>query len=157
MSMTEGTGTRRGDLLYSTWHRTKSITRYGLTPQQADALGMVNLDALLRCERWVEYARCCNEPLALIETAIGTHQTHKNATVTTRLAARCNPPIEAFCALVQPNESWTDIDAFKVKRLYPEPSRWFDMTPRQWAHKLMEIRERGHHAETCTAHRKQAA
>lgn len=148
MSMTEGTGSRRGDLLYSAWHRPQSIRRW-VSADEADALGMVNLDVVLRCERWVEYARCCSEPLVLVETAIGTHQTHKSATVTMRMAKRMNPPLEAYIALLDPNATYTDVERFRVRMIHPRRSPWVDLTPEQWAHKLVEIRARAYHADHC--------
>lgn len=148
MSMTEGTGSRRGDLLYSAWHRPQSIRRW-VSADEADALGMVNLDVVLRCERWVEYNRSCSTPIALIETAIGTHQTHKVATVTANLAAPRAHPLEAYCVLIEPNDTWTDIKSFRVRMVGPNRSQWVDLTPEQWAHKLVEIHRRGEHAPDC--------
>lgn len=133
-------GTR--DRSYSAWHRRLSLRRFiGL--ERAQLAAMIDLDACV----YVEFDSATREPLALIETAMDRGQSHKCASVTKRLGARAMIP--AYCVLYRlgptknpADPSHWDIDAFRVKRLWPRPDReWRCLAPDQWARALLQIRE----------------
>src|SRR5712691_7246006 len=133
-------GTR--DRIYSAWHRRLSTRRFvGL--EKAQLLSMIDLDGALYCE----FDTGTSEPLALIETALDRGQKRKVATVTRRLAQRARLPAYAvlyrIAATANPADpSQFDIDAFRVRRLWPVPERdWRTVTPAEWARALVQIRE----------------
>jgi hypothetical protein len=129
------------DRSYSAWHRRKSTRRF-IGIEKAQLLAMIDLDASL----YVEYDDGTKEPLALIETARDVGQTFKTATVTLNLAKRADLP--CFVVLYSLSDSlnpadvtWKDIESFRVKRLYPNPSSvWETLSPQQWAEKLLSMR-----------------
>lgn len=132
------------DRSYSAWHRRASTRRF-IGIERAQNLAMIDLDASL----YVEYDDGTKEPLALIETAMDRGQPFKPATVTTKLARRCDPPIAAYVLLYKLSDmplacdpQWKDIDSFRAKRLWPKPeSNWREFTPKQWAECLVRLRE----------------
>lgn len=128
MSMEERTGHR--DLTYSGWHRPSSIHRY-TGYSWAQQLGMIDIDD-------VEYCRKCNQPLALIETALDTGQAHKTGTVTANLAIAAGIP--AYAVLYRKTED-QDIDQFRLRRLTPQPDpAWRTLTPAEYAQCLVTLR-----------------
>lgn len=151
MTLHEVTGRRDVEQLYSEWHRPNSIRRFLPPGVDPDSLGLVNIDHIVRCERWSEYCRTCCRTLALIESALGAHQTHKTAKVTQQLALELKR--EAFIVLVVPAADGEDIESFRVRRIAPSVSPWRDFTPREWALKLVEIRQRADRCSDCPDHR----
>jgi len=137
---------RIADKLYSEWHRVEKIRRF-VGPADADALGMINIDALLRCERWAEYCRGCSKTAALIETALDNGQTHKEAYVTAGLANDAG--VEAYAVLITPNAERDDIEQFRIRRVAPDLSKWQTWTPQQFADFLVRIRARAPHRPGC--------
>lgn len=142
MSLTEMTGFR--STVYSAWHRPNKLRRY-LPAKVADDMTMVDIDALLRCERWIEACKGCYEPLVLIETYVDNKQTYKCAAALRKLAARAG--VEAYVVRYVPNENNTDITAFHVRRVQPWREEWVEWTPQQYADFLVRVRAR---ARTCT-------
>jgi len=142
MSQEERYNTR--DRSYSAWHRRNSTRRF-VGIERAQTLAMIDLDASL----YVEYDDGSKEPLALIETALDRGQTMKPATVTKNLAQRCFPTVPAYILLYRLSEErnpadplWQDIEAFRVRRIWPEPeTNWEMLTPKQWADRLVVLRE----------------
>jgi len=128
------------DRAYGAWHRAPSIERY-LHRDQAESLTMVDLDSVL----FTEYDHHGKLPLALVEVARDIGQ-EKPAGVMQQLAQLANVP--AYVALYTPapeanpaNPNWSDIDSFRVKRMWPRPEPgWRVLTPTQWAHALVQIR-----------------
>lgn len=145
VSLTEATGWRSG--VYSAWHRPNMLRRF-LPPHIADDMTMIDIDALLRCDRWIEACRSCYEPRALIETFVDNHQTHKSANATRKLARRAG--IEAYLVRYEPNPADTDIVRFHVRRVEAWRDDWVTMTPQQYADFLVRARERGAHTCSCT-------
>lgn len=142
MAQEEMFGTR--DRSYSAWHRRASTQRF-VGIERAQTLAMIDLDASL----YVEYDDGSKEPLALVETAMDRGQAMKPATVTKRLAQRCDPTLPAYVLLYtlakKPNpgdERYYDIECFRVRRVWPNPETpWEMITPQQWADKLVLLRE----------------
>jgi len=128
------------DRSYGAWHRAPSIGRY-LKGAQAESLTMADLDAVL----FTEYENGSKLPLALVEVAVDIGQ-EKPAGVIQKLAQMADVP--AFVALYTPaahanptNPNWADIEAFRVRRLWPRPeNQWRVLTPEQWARALVQIR-----------------
>ncbi|KVQ82439.1 hypothetical protein WK07_10005 [Burkholderia multivorans] len=128
------------DRAYGVWHRAPSIGRY-LPADQAESLSMVDLDSVL----FTEYDSGGKIPLALVEVARDIGQ-EKAAGVMQHLARLADVP--AYVALYTPTETanpsnpnWSDIESFRVKRLWPQPERgWRVLTPTQWARALVQIR-----------------
>jgi hypothetical protein len=128
------------DRAYGVWHRAPSIARY-LDRRQAESLTMVDLDSVL----FTEYGNGGKVPLALVEVARDIGQ-EKPAGVLQQLARLANVP--AYVALYTPaptanpsNPNWDDIEAFRVRRLWPRPEPgWRILTPGQWARALVQIR-----------------
>lgn len=139
MSQTERSGDRNSDLLYSTWHRTASIRRF-VSADEADCLAMINLDALLRCERWIENCGTCREPLAVIEVAWENGQDHKTAAATRQLALRAG--CEAYAVLITPTPDRSDIQSFRVRQVAPLYSEWHHLAPLAYAQMLVRVRNR---------------
>lgn len=141
MSHEERYGTR--DQSYSAWHRRNSTKRY-VGIENAQNLSMIDVDASL----YVEYDEEGKEPVALIETAQDIGQEFKTGTITRNLAKRCDPPLYAYVVLYTlsdyPNPadpSWPDIELFRVRRLWPNPSRdWIACSPEEWCKNLLKIR-----------------
>lgn len=141
MAQEEVFGTR--DRTYSAWHRRLSTRRF-VGIECAQSLAMIDLDAAL----YVEYDDKSKEPLALVETALDIGQDWKPASVTKRLARRCNPTVSAFALLYRPakdanpaDPNVPDIAAFRVRRIWPEPETpWVDFTPSAWAEYLVKLR-----------------
>jgi hypothetical protein len=131
------------DRSYSAWHRRESTRRF-VGIETAQVLAMIDLDASL----YVEYDDSTKEPLALIETARDVGQDYKPATVTTRLAQRCNPILPAYVLLYRladernpADKQWWDIAEFRVMRLHPQPDKeWRTYTPDEWARFLTRLR-----------------
>jgi hypothetical protein len=128
------------DRAYGVWHRAPSISRY-LCADQAESLTMVDLDSVL----FTEYDNRGKMPLALVEVARDIGQ-EKPAGVMQQLAQLANMP--AYVALYTPapeanpaNPNWSDIERFRVKRMWPRPEPgWRVLTPQQWAQALVQIR-----------------
>lgn len=133
-------GTR--DRTYSAWHRRLSTRRF-VGIEKAQLLSMIDLDGAVFCE----FDGATSEPLALIETALDKGQRRKVATVTRRLAQRAGIP--AYCVLYRPSDaanpadrSQSDIEQFRVKRLWPCPEAdWRTLQPQEWANALLKIRQ----------------
>jgi hypothetical protein len=129
------------DRAYGVWHREKSISRF-LDHRQARTLTMADLDSVL----FVEYGHSGKLPLALVEVAMDIGQ-EKPTGVIRELAKLANLP--AFVALYTPAANanptapaWNDIDAFRVKRVWPKPEpEWRNLSPQQWAEALVNIRD----------------
>lgn len=142
MSQEERYGTR--DRSYSAWHRRRSTGRY-VGIERAQTLAMIDLDASL----YVEYDDKTKEPLALIETARDVGQVWKPSIVTQRLAQRCVPTLPAFVVLYRKSNERNPADAeafdiagFRVRRIHPtEQKFWTELTPAQWAEKLVTLRD----------------
>lgn len=128
------------DRAYGVWHRAPSINRF-VDRQTAELLTMVDLDSVL----FTEYDNSQKFPLALVEVARDIGQ-EKPAGVMQGLAMLADVP--AYVALYTPSEqanpsnpNWSDIDRFRVKRLWPRPELgWRVMSPAQWARALVQIR-----------------
>lgn len=142
MSQEERYGTR--DRTYSAWHRRRSTGRF-VGIERAQTLHMIDLDASL----YVEYDDGTKEPLALIETATDVGQPWKPSTVTRKLAARCVPTLPAYVVLYRKSResnpadpAANDISGFRVRRIHPhEQQFWIELTPQQWAEKLVKLRD----------------
>ncbi|RLK36117.1 hypothetical protein C7417_3893 [Cupriavidus plantarum] len=112
-----------------------------LPPSQAETLTMVDLDSVL----FAEYDHLGKVPLALVEVARDIGQ-EKPAGVLQGLAKLANLP--AYVALYEPaanpnpaNPNWSDIENFRVRRLWPHPEQgWRSLTPAEWAQALIQIR-----------------
>lgn len=132
------------DSSYSAWHRTASLRRY-LGEDLAATLKCCDLDHSI----WIEHADGTKEPILLIETAMDVGQDQKTTTVLRQLAKRASLP--AYCVLYRRSKTanvgdlrFTDIDSFRIRRVWPDPeSEWTDLTPQQWAERLLIIRARG--------------
>nr|WP_057924380.1 hypothetical protein [Burkholderia ambifaria] len=128
------------DRAYGAWHRVPSIRRY-LQATQAESLTMVDLDSVL----FAEYDSLGKIPLALVEVARDIGQ-EKPAGVMQHLARLAGVP--AYVALYTPaptanpfNPNWSDIERFRVKRMWPRPEPgWRMLSPAQWARALVQIR-----------------
>ncbi|WGS43708.1 hypothetical protein LFL97_09380 [Burkholderia sp. JSH-S8] len=128
------------DRAYGAWHRAPSICRY-LRADLAESLSMVDLDSVL----FTEYDNAGKIPLALVEVARDIGQ-EKPAGVMQQLARLADVP--AYVALYTPaaaanpcNRNWSDIESFRVKRMWPRPEPgWRVLTPAQWARALVRIR-----------------
>ncbi|WP_244108875.1 hypothetical protein [Burkholderia anthina] len=102
---------------------------------------MLDLDSVL----FTEYNNGAKVPLALVEVARDIGQ-EKPAGVIKHLAQLADVP--AYVALYTPsdaanpaNPNWSDIMAFRVKRLWPRPEPgWRVLSPAQWAQALVRIR-----------------
>lgn len=131
------------DRSYSAWHRRLSTQRF-VGIEAAQTLAMIDLDASL----YVEYDDGTKEPLALIETARDVGQNHKSATVTQKLAELCGLPAAVVLYTISDEQNpadtrYKDISAFRVKRLYPDPTAtWHRYTPDEWARALQRLRRR---------------
>jgi hypothetical protein len=132
------------DISYSAWHRTASLRRY-LGEDLAATLKCCDLDHSI----WIEHADGTKEPILLIETAMDVGQDWKATTVLRQLAKRANLP--AYCVLYSRSNAsnegdvrFADIDSFRVRRVWPDPdSDWTELSPQQWAERLLIIRARG--------------
>lgn len=142
MAQEEIYGTR--DRAYSAWHRRRSTARF-VGIERAQTLAMIDLDAAL----YVEYDDGTKEPIALIETAADVGQQWKPSIVTMKLARRCQPTLPAFVVLYRKSnernpadDAAHDIIGFRVRRLHPNEQRyWTELTPQQWAEKLVKMRD----------------
>lgn len=130
------------DLSYSAWHRAGSIGRF-LGFEEARGMTLVDLDGVL----FVEYRPFSHRPLMLVEAAIDVGQDWKPVRVLEALAVRANLPAYVLlyrrAAAMNPSDPrFQDIDRFRVRRVYPmsEPD-WSEMTPQEWAERLVRIRE----------------
>lgn len=129
------------DRAYGVWHRSRSIGRY-VGRRQAQSMTMADLDSVL----FVEYGYSNKLPLALVEVARDIGQ-EKPVGVIRELAKMANLP--AFVSLYTPascanptSPAWHDIDAFRVKRVWPRPEpNWRMLTPAEWAKALVQIRD----------------
>lgn len=128
------------DRSYGIWHRVKSIARF-LSPRQADALTMADLDSVL----FAEYNYPDKLPLCLVEVARDIGQ-EKPAGVIQNLARLAGIPayVVLYTHAEHPNPSnanWPDIDHFRIRRLWPRPEEsWRSLTPDEWAKALVQIR-----------------
>jgi hypothetical protein len=129
------------DRAYGVWHRPRSIERY-LDRRQARSMTMADLDSVL----FVEYGYDNKLPLALVEVAQDIGQ-EKPTGVIRELAKLSGLP--AFAVLYNParhanpvSPAWHDIDAFRVKRVWPCPeASWRILSPHEWANALVQIRD----------------
>lgn len=140
MSREERSGTR--DLVYSTWHRSKSLARF-IDDVAAERMSMIDLDGCM----FVEYMEEGRVPLMLIELARDVGQSYKTARVTRNLALMAG--IEAYTVLYtvsgEPNpydRRQRDIDKFRMQRIAPYYSEFFEFTPQRYAKVLLELRQR---------------
>lgn len=126
------------DLHYSSWHRRKSTSRF-IGVDRAEKLSMIDIDSL-------EYNYQTRCPVALIETAQDVGQERKSTTVTSNLAELAGIP----CYLVlytlsenanAANDSWLDIESFRVKRIWPRKSDFVILTPKEWCEYLEKLRK----------------
>lgn len=125
MSHRERTGVR--SLLYSGWHRERSIAQYiGIV--SAAKLCMIDIDA-------VEYCYC-GQPLALIETQ-ESHGPPKPAPVMSALARMAGIP--AYSVSVQVSE--VAIAGFQVRQLVPVLGDVTPMLPQTYAYWLLSLRD----------------
>ncbi|CAM8845102.1 RES domain-containing protein [Burkholderia pseudomallei] len=130
------------DRTYGNWHRAPSIIRF-LPARDAEGMVMVDLDSVL----FVEHDSEQKIPLCLVEAARDIGQTTKPTGIIRALAERANLP--AFVVLYEPsdcpnpaNENWSDVESFRVMRIWPRPERtWRVLTPEQWARGLVAIRD----------------
>lgn len=126
MSRQERTGQRPS--AYSRWHRALPDLGVKGRPDYRQ-LAMIDAD-------WIEYCDRCLEPVGLVEEAEGIDQA-KNGTETGKLAEKAGIP--GFVVL-------TDLDAqgairmFRVRRLWPKPTRFYDVSPDKWHHSLLALR-----------------
>jgi len=128
------------DRAYGIWHRAPSIRRF-LEAGEAESLTMADLDSVL----FTEYDHRGKLPLALVEVAQDIGQ-DKPAGVMQQLARLADVP--AYVALYTPaqdanptNPNWSDIESFRVRRMWPKPEAdWRVLTPQQWAKALVQIR-----------------
>lgn len=127
MSMHERTGTR--DLLYSGWHRPRSIERF-LGPRVATLVKVIDID-------WCEACHWCDEPIALIETQQSS-RAPKSARITVKLAQRAD--LAAYSVSYEPNGAGDDIDMFRVRQLHPETGEVVDLKPKTYARWLWALR-----------------
>lgn len=140
MSQEERFGTR--DRTYSAWHRRYSTQRF-IGIEHAQLLAMIDLDASL----YVEYDDGTKEPLALIETARDHGQPVKPSTVTQKLAILADLPAFVVLYTLAPihnpaDPHWPDVAAFRIKRLWPQPSHEYrSCTPQRWAEDLLALRK----------------
>jgi hypothetical protein len=129
------------DRSYGIWHRLQSIARF-LSPKQAAALTMVDLDSVL----FVEYEHFGKIPLCLVEVARDIDQQQKSTGCIRNLARLAGIP--AYCVLYSyadhPNPSnpnWPDLEQFRIQRVWPKPEdSWRTLTPKEWASALLKIR-----------------
>jgi hypothetical protein len=141
MSQQEIYGHRCG--AYSAWHRERSISRY-VSEGAAHLLTMVDVDAYL----WMEQDAKTREVLALIETARDTgNNTIKPTTAIRSLSQATSGKVSAYLVfytlakvgnpadLRQP-----DIEQFRSMRVWPDPTGFFVLTPKQWAEWILLIR-----------------
>jgi hypothetical protein len=142
MSLEEIRGER--NLVYSAWHRPPSMARFIEDPEKVEAMSYIDIDCAEYHDHW-------SEVLVLIETAIDVGQDYKPVTVTFKLAQRIYPPIPVFLVLYKISKTMNptvkkfqieDIEAFRIKQISPKWETDFTiMTPKQWAEKLLQIRE----------------
>jgi hypothetical protein len=142
MSLEEIRGER--NLVYSEWHRPASMVRFINDPKKVETMSYIDIDC-------AEYHDDWSEVLVLIETAIDVGQDYKPVTVTFKLAQRIYPPIPVFLVLYKISKTMNptvkkfqieDIEAFRIKQISPKWETDFTiMTPKQWAEKLLQIRE----------------
>ena len=126
MTLYERTGSR--SLLYSGWHRPKSLSRY-LPKHLAHRLFMIDIDAC-------EYCDVCKVPLALIETQ-ESRGLPKPARVTTTLARMAG--IAAYSVSYW-SEGEADIEGFKVRQLEPASDSVLTFSAAEYAQWLLELR-----------------
>ena len=103
--MTEYERTGLRSLVYSTWHRTPSLSRY-LPREWAHECAMVDLDG-------IEYCRRCWQPVGLVEIARDNGQQHKSTAVMRACANKLDVP--ALLVFYTPNDDDSDIVAFRVR------------------------------------------
>ena len=138
MSQKERSGIR--DLSYSSWHRTESIARF--VGKRAKEIAAIDIDFL-------EYHDSCKAPLALIETALDTGQSHKPIRMTLNLAKRahiaCYVVLYTLATRDNPADSkYKDIASLRVKRYWPKPHKqWHILTPQEWSEELLNLRKMG--------------
>ena len=118
---------RRGerDLTYSKWHR--SLT---------DDCTAIDVDM-------VEYSRCCNTPLALVETCRLVHEcqlSRKKTNVLRQLGIAAKLPVYLVFYVV--NETTGLIEQFLVRRERPRRGRLHEMTPDRWARFITRLHAR---------------
>ena len=125
--MHERTGNR--DLLYSGWHRPRSISRF-LGRRIAALVTVIDVD-------WCEYCNWCYQPIALIETQ-ESGRMPKSANVTQRLAARAD--LAAFSVSYEPSDDGADILMFRVRQIHPDSAEVVDLKPKTYARWLWGLR-----------------
>lgn len=123
MSRQERYGTR--DQTYSRWHRALADGRHGRQ------LSYIDLDGIEYCDR-------CGSLLALIEAAWDVGQRHKATTVLAKLAVKAGIP--AYCVMYEKAQDGQSIVMFRVRRVYPDPTRLYSLTPAQWEARIRAFR-----------------
>ena len=114
------------DRSYSRWHR-----------QFTGEYRFIDIDH-------VEYCPYCNEPLALIETAVDVGQTYKCADITTLIAKR----LGAFSLIVLYKlDSDNKIEMFRVKYTNPIGNGFKCYTPEKYLRLLKRLHDL--HNKTC--------
>lgn len=132
------------DRAYSAWHRRNSISRFGISREEASEYSMMDMDSV-----WFD--KPSRLPISFFEMARDVGQ-FKPATVTRNIGRLAGAPayLVLYTLSNRPNpadESQQDIDLFKVRRLYPPPVRkgWMHLTPVEFA--MWEQRFRARAAE----------
>jgi hypothetical protein len=140
MSSAERTGKR--SLLYSAWHRSRSIARF-IGSRRAWALTYIDIDCC-------EYCPWCRQPLALIETARG-ETAPKEARVSTVLGQMAGVPVYSVAYIAGAGAvcDGEDIEWFRWRQLWPSRLPEQHGTPAEYAAWLYELRIE--HASSCDA------
>ena len=137
MSARERTGQR--DLLYNDWHRRDSFMRY-MTQVEAHRCAAIDVD-------FCEWCTKCYQPLALVETQ-QSRSFDKPYTITRNLALAAQ--IDAFVVSYWPTDDGLDIEGMKVQQVAPRLAAPVEMTPREWALKLYDLRT-AHEMTSCSS------
>jgi hypothetical protein len=105
-----------------------------MTPQDAHKCAMIDIDC-------AEYCHLCKRVLAFVETA--QLRKPKEANVTAGLGQDAHIPVFSLAYSVQDG----DISRFAVRQLSPRRTDIEDLTPQQWADRLIGLRLE--HWKTC--------
>jgi hypothetical protein len=114
------------DRTYSRWHR-----------QFTGDYRFIDIDH-------VEYCPYCNEPLALIETAVDKGQKSKCADITTLIAKKIN--VCSLIALYTPNGE-KSIEKFRIMFTNPETNFWIELNSQEYLNLLKSMHEQ--HKKYC--------
>lgn len=155
-------GNRDGELLYSRWHRPASMRRF-VGVDVADAMSMINIDHIYRCDRWASYCGHCRRTQLIVESALDFGQSDKVARVTARLASDLRIPAVALVALITPTADGQDIERFRVKQVAPlgaihERLRgWQEFSPQKYVDLLVWFRRHSKRCNGCPVLAEEAA